>query len=496
MRYKVVLPLVRFVAAALAMGSCQFSMDLNQYEFKAEAMPGREDGGVLQPSVGGLAGAGSEGADVTGSGETDAGKPSNDGATMWTGGTSQSDGATPVDAGPVSECQRDADCALPRTEPAGCAEAKCQDGNCILFARDADRDGERSRCNSIEEWASVSSGLDCDDFDVDENTQHPEQCDGKDNDCNGEIDDRVPASDIPCSTELAGVCEGHGYYECQDGQYSRCNAQPVAQPGPADLEECDGIDRNCNGNDDTAGCPCVFGEQFACTQTCGPSVVLSCPESGELPSCDPGPPKQTYCSDLDGDGFLGQCAPFCPGDVPAGWRLDSSFASLTPDCSDTEAIRSPALAEVCDGVDNNCSAGTADEPNRSCSGCGSVACSANCPAVCPSGYAPTPDGMCESEEYQSYHEDRQVCAPFPCVGLRLDDVPFGGPCLSGQTRANVSVFALSRPDGQPSLGNCSGEFATSDETDCSLKVHFGAAWCDCFVCSLTVTSRIRVPQCQ
>jgi hypothetical protein len=72
-----------------------------------------------------------------------------------------------------------------------------------------------------------------------------ETCNGKDDDCNGTIDDPALLNGLPCSTGLPGVCSA-GKTLCVGGS-STCvpNVQPNQQ-----TEICDGLDNNCNGQID------------------------------------------------------------------------------------------------------------------------------------------------------------------------------------------------------------------------------------------------------
>ncbi len=120
----------------------------------------------------------------------------------------------------------------------------------------------------------------------------PEICNGKDDDCNGAIDDNVNGSS--CNTGLIGVC-GVGAIDCQNGS-PMCVKKNDPMP-----EVCDNLDNDCNGQVDDGNpgggdtCmtgmpgPCGLGEltcmmgAFVCApvnqavaEVCGDSIDNDC----------------------------------------------------------------------------------------------------------------------------------------------------------------------------------------------------------------------------
>lgn len=86
--------------------------------------------------------------------------------------------------------------------------------------------------------------------DVQPVTCYPQEevCNGKDDNCDGQIDEGL---DIECAT----AC-GKGVIACVNGKYQPCNAR---QPGPVDIP-CNGIDDDCDGTVDNIDVqPCYPG---------------------------------------------------------------------------------------------------------------------------------------------------------------------------------------------------------------------------------------------
>jgi hypothetical protein len=136
---------------------------------------------------------------------------------------------------------------------------------CPVWFKDKDKDGYTDGTTKVscekpsDEYVSSATAGDCNDSDSSMNPGRTEICDGKDNNCNGQIDEGFNVGQS-CTVGL-GECARTGQYVCKaDGTGTECNATP-GTPTP---EVCDNKDNNCNGQIDE-GNVCAPASTFAKT---------------------------------------------------------------------------------------------------------------------------------------------------------------------------------------------------------------------------------------
>ncbi|MBL8957429.1 MAG: choice-of-anchor D domain-containing protein [Myxococcaceae bacterium] len=182
-----------------------------------------------------------------------------------------------------------------------------------------------------------------------------ETCNGLDDDCDGTIDDVMPA----LQTCGFGVC-ARTAPACVDG------GMPMCTPGMGGMEICNGIDDDCDGTpDDGLG-----------TSTCGVGAcfrsVPACTADGGMNVCVPGPQSAETCNDVDDDCDMSTDEGLTTACYDAGLpatrnvgRCRDGMATCAAGVYGVCAGQVGPVAEVCgNGIDDDCAAGVDN-------GCGS-----------------------------------------------------------------------------------------------------------------------------
>ncbi len=255
-----------------------------------------------------------------------------------------------------------------------------------------------------------------------------EKCDGKDNDCDGKVDEDFPTKGTSC---VGGSgCKGKGIWVCQaDGTGLICSAGGGGKP-----EVCNGLDDDCDGQIDEewpkkfkpceAAGDCKNKGKWVCN-TNGTGLICTGKIQQKSPEICDG--DDNDCNGLVDDGITRPCETACGKGV-----VRCEKGQWLP-CDAPKA-----QAEICDGIDNNCDGKIDENADKSCK---TAACrQGNCVKSCRNGECPG-----------GYQCIKSYCIPPPChpacgTGLvcikgRCQRPGCSTPCEAGEIcRNNQCVY--------------------------------------------------------
>ncbi|MCC6623336.1 MAG: DUF11 domain-containing protein [Deltaproteobacteria bacterium] len=200
-------------------------------------------------------------------------------------------------------------------------------------------------------------------------------CNGKDDDCDGEIADEDEEFERVTQSCGDGVCANTVTSYCSGGMAHDTTCEPKAATG--DDADCDGVDQDCSGTPDdnypVTETTCQVGE---CTGTgieyckpasggVGPTIVDTCEVDAS-----PYAGRDTECNGLDDDcdgEVVDEDEEYAPFTVTCG--VGACFNQADSVCSNGVVLAGEDVCtpldpsrELCDGIDNDCNEIVDDVP--------------------------------------------------------------------------------------------------------------------------------------
>ncbi len=348
-------------------------------------------------------------------------------------------------------------------------------------------------------WAGAAGagGIGDAGVDAEDCTQRVEVCNGIDDNCNGAIDESDPQAGAVCTVSgRQGPCAA-GEWRCLAGTLT------CVQTYQPRVEECNGIDDNCNGSVDEqnpgGNQRCNTGLEGIC------AVGTTACETGAIQCHQNVQPATEVCNGLDDDcdgtpdnGFSGAGDPCTVPNVQGPCAVGKRNC-LTGQDGCTQTVF-PA-SETCNGVDDNCD-GVVDDPSALVG----LPCDTGLQGVCAAGKTTCASGVagCQAERQPS----AETCNGLDddCDGVVDNVANIGGECASKNPSASqVSAWACvtgfcAVTACNPNYSNCDGAPGNGCETNllitptdcgrCGLACNdtHGTAFCSGGQCGIACSS--------
>ncbi len=304
-----------------------------------------------------------------------------------------------------------------------------------------------------------------------------ETCNGRDDDCDGEIDEGFGLGE-PCAVGV-GACRAEGRRVCDpfNGE-ATCSARA----GLPIEEVCNGVDDDCDEATDEGfadlGAPCAAG-----VGACAVQGEFVCALNGRETRCsaEEAAAGQERCNDLDDD---------CDGAVDEGYALGEPCTAGqglcarpgTSVCDDNgllgcDAAPGPAAPETCDGRDEDCDGATDEDYvaaglGGACS-VGEGACRGDGEGIC------TADGsgvVCDAEAGEPAGDDICNGEDDDCDGF-TDEAFFelGRRCTAGLGECEAAGRLVCAESGEDLVCDAEplpavDELCNRDDDDCDGEV--------------------------
>jgi len=317
----------------------------------------------------------------------------------------------------------------------------------------------------------------------------PEECNGLDDDCNGKTDDFQAGATCDIKNTF-GTCKGQ-VVECVDGK-------PKCEGAAAKPEACNGIDDNCDGETDEklcedgdpctkdscnsdgsckhiqlGGLPCDDGSICTTVDKC---VAGKCMGGKELDCDDKDPCTSDSCNAIDGCQHKTASDLVCPDDGEACTQdLCKDGKCVHPQASDgTKCAEDgkPCTADIC-------TAGKCTHPIQDGSACtdDGKPCTND---TCVNGTCTHPPNTGKACDDNNLCTENDTCLSGTCKAGKLNLCDDGNPCTkdacvpgAGCTHdlGGAAGAACTAPSGDCPIGVCSGGSCVSKpNVTCQTKV--------------------------